>query len=265
MGHLEDWLYPNIWVVVILSMTFEDFPSEAQISHRRAVSNPRHPDPDYGNCICDDGWKSAGITDTLHFLQGNLESSFVSLYVAAMGTLPVAPQEAARNIAASAMMNVHLSVQTVEHVFFCLHKDDTFKMWDCFGWEGRWFIVDAWWFMLLLLRGKDSRWWTRGPKTRHQWCELHDPRQCLHFAVGYGYSVGHSCCKTSSFGFLFGFPNDVPRLELLLRLGLCLSTWHDWVWKQRHIFSQMYGLLGSKKDGSIAITGGLWNLTFESY
>lgn len=29
-----------------------------------------HQDPEYENCICDDGWKTAGITDTLHFLQG---------------------------------------------------------------------------------------------------------------------------------------------------------------------------------------------------
>ncbi len=29
----------------------------------------RHEDLDQ-NCICDDGWTTAGITDTLHFLQG---------------------------------------------------------------------------------------------------------------------------------------------------------------------------------------------------
>ncbi|CAJ1347062.1 unnamed protein product, partial [Effrenium voratum] len=29
-----------------------------------------HEDPELKNCLCDEGWKSAGITDTLHFMQG---------------------------------------------------------------------------------------------------------------------------------------------------------------------------------------------------
>ena len=48
---------PDIWNGFVFGWSLTSLPQ-------------RHQDPEYENCICDDGWKTAGITDTLHFLQG---------------------------------------------------------------------------------------------------------------------------------------------------------------------------------------------------
>lgn len=80
MGPSESWFF--FCALYSLCHTFWHFDSFV-----------RHEDPDQ-NCICDDGWTTAGITDTLHFLQGTDQISNLLIFCQevrcwTLGILPV--------------------------------------------------------------------------------------------------------------------------------------------------------------------------------